>query len=477
MPAKKKIPTSRAARSAMLGRVVAGQAARQVGTKIATAGRSAEYRSATLQKRQAEAAKALVTGLGTMRGAAMKIGQMMSMFDIGLWPEEMREDMQRAMATLQNSAPPVAFDKMTRVIENDLGRGVDAVFADFDTTPIAAASIGQVYRAVLRESGAQVAVKVQYPGVDKAVRSDLRNLSLVFKAAKVLVPNMDWAALTEEIRDRIEEELDYELEARNQHLAARLYLDHPFIVIPDVFTELSGQRVLVTEFIEGDRFEQVKGRPVGEVDRIAEIVFRFYFGGLFTHRQFSPDPHPGNFLVTAYGRVAFLDFGLYKRLDRTAFEEQRALMRGIVEGTPDSVYQAFVTAGIAATDAVPPQQAFDFAQRLFWWAQHRGPLTIEQDAVNAMMAGMIDPTASQFTFSRKQSADSTTVLAARMMGMVVAALGQLEATGDWNAILREMLFDEAPATDLGTLDAEFRSLRGPAAIIRPDRTGAHRESH
>ena len=180
------------------------------------------------------------------------------------------------------------------MIEDELGEPLEEVFDDFDEEPIAAASIGQVYRARLHD-GREVAVKVQYPGVAAAVRADMQNLGLILRLAKRIAPGMDPKAIGEEIRSRIQEELDYELEAQNQRALARIFRGHPFIVIPDVVTSLSRERVMVSEFVHGTGFEELKGYPQAERDRIGEIMFRFYFGCLYRHRQFSGDPHPGNF--------------------------------------------------------------------------------------------------------------------------------------------------------------------------------------
>ena len=187
------------------------------------------------------------------------------------------------------------------------------MFDEFDEEPIAAASIGQVYRARLHD-GREVAVKVQYPGVAAAVRADMQNLGLILRLAKRIAPGMDPKAIGEEIRSRIGEELDYELEAQNQRTLARIFRGHPFIVIPDVITSLSHERIMVSEYVHGAGFEELKTRPQEERDRIGEMIFRFYFSCLYRHGQFSGDPHPGNSMLLDDGRMAFFDFGLFKRM-------------------------------------------------------------------------------------------------------------------------------------------------------------------
>ncbi|AHH19951.1 putative ATP-binding protein [Nocardia nova SH22a] len=464
MSEERKLPTSRAARTAMLGRVVAGQAARHVGARISAAGRDEQYRAATLERRQAEAAKAIVTGLGTMRGAAMKIGQMLAVVDMGVFPEEVRDDMQKSMAALLDSAPTVSFGTMRGVIESDLGGRLSSVFAEFDETPLAAASIGQVYRARLRD-GRPVAVKVQYPGIDKAIRADLRNLSMVLRAGRVIAPNTDWAALGRELRERLEDELDYELEARNQRKVARLYRGHPFITVPEVVLEHCGPHVLVSDFFEGARFEQIRDWDAADRNRVAETVFRFYFGSLLRHRQFSPDPHPGNFLVGADGRIAFLDFGLYKHLGRDMAQTQHELLRAIVSDSPEQIFHTMSRAGlITDPDGVDPEIAHAYIRDLFWWAMESGPVELGPEVINEALVGTMNPGSQYFGLTRRQTMPAEQAVVLRMMLLVMATAAHLRATGDWNGILREWLHNDDPATPLGVIENEFLSGTALPAI-------------
>src|SRR3984957_2761728 len=210
MPDGSKIPTSRVRRSARLGSLAAGQAIRQAGTRATNVARSKEGRDAALERRNMEAAEQIVTALGTMKGAAMKVGQVMSFLDTGLVPPEHRDEFQRKLAALRDAAPTVTFPDMRKVLEEELDDPLEEVFEEFNEEPIAAASIGQVYRARLPD-GRDVAVKVQYPGVAAAVRADLQNLGMILRLAKRIAPGLDPQTVGEEIRHRIEEELDYEL--------------------------------------------------------------------------------------------------------------------------------------------------------------------------------------------------------------------------------------------------------------------------
>src|SRR5688572_4058103 len=326
--AKDRIPTSRIARSTKVGRLAATQTAKQLGTRATNVARSEEGKAAALERRHIESAEQIVAALGTMKGAAMKLGQVMSFLDVGLVPEEYREEFQRKLGELRDAAPKVRFSDMKKVIEKDLGEKLSDVFSDFDEEPIAAASIGQVYRATL-DDGRDVAVKVQYPGVAQAVRADMQNLGMILRLMKRIAPGLDVKATAEEIRSRIHEELDYELEASNQRALARIFRGHPFIFVPEVISGLSRERVLVSEYVhDGQGFDDVKEMPQEVRDRVGEIVFRFYFGCMYRHHQFSGDPHPGNFLLLPDDRVAFLDFGLFKVMPKELLdielEAQRA---------------------------------------------------------------------------------------------------------------------------------------------------------
>ncbi|MEY2514894.1 MAG: hypothetical protein QOJ89_2252, partial [bacterium] len=271
------IPTSRLSRSTKVGRLAATTAAKQMGTRATNVARGDEGKQRALAKRQLETAEEIVAALGTMKGAAMKLGQVMSFLDVGLVPEEYREEFLAKLAELRVAAPKVSFKDMRKVIESEYGERVEDVFQTFDPVPIAAASIGQVYKARLHD-GRDVAVKVQYPGVAQAVRSDMKNLGIILRLMKRVAPGLDPKAMGDEIRSRIDEELDYELEAQNQRTLARIYRGHPFIFVPAVVTSLSHERVIVSEFVAGRGFEELKQLPQAERDRLGEIVFRFYFG-------------------------------------------------------------------------------------------------------------------------------------------------------------------------------------------------------
>jgi len=246
----KDLPTGRVRRAAKVGKLAGGQAARGYVTKAANLTRGEEARQAAASRRQLEAAEQIFDVLGQMKGAAMKVGQVASFIDTGAFPPEFQERIQAKLAELRDAAPRVSFDRMRKVIEDDLGERLGDVFAEFSEDAVAAASIGQVYRGRLHD-GRDVAVKVQYPGVAKAMRADLQNLGLIMRVAKRIAPGMDAKAMTAEIKERLTDELDYEHEAQQHRAFARSWRGHPFIYVPAVVTELSTEHVLVTEWSTG----------------------------------------------------------------------------------------------------------------------------------------------------------------------------------------------------------------------------------
>jgi predicted unusual protein kinase regulating ubiquinone biosynthesis (AarF/ABC1/UbiB family) len=456
---KDKIPTSRVGRTARIGSLAASQAIRQAGTRAANVARDEEGRSAALERRHIEAAEQIVEALGTMKGAAMKVGQVLSFLDTGLVPEEYREEFQRKLGALRDAAPTVTFGQMRKVIESELGDRLSDVFQDFDTEPIAAASIGQVYRAVLLD-GSEVAVKVQYPGVAAAVRADMSNLGLILRLVKRIAPGLDPQAIGQEIRARIDEELDYELEAQNQRALARIFRNHPFIVIPQVVTSLSRERVMVSEYVHGSGFEELKAAPQADRDRIGEIVFRFYFGCLYRHGQFSGDPHPGNSMLLdsdpAHPKMAFFDFGLFKRMPPGAVELEMEVARAIVEGDADTIMRLGTEIGFfGKPDKFNPDRVLaQFRASTSWYTCDR-EVELTPEYATQVLIDMSDPRSEYFGDLRHETAPPDHIFGRRMEVLTLAVIAQLRARGNFHRIAREWFYDDPPATELGVQEAEF----------------------
>src|SRR5215203_4898756 len=435
--AKDRIPTSRVARTARVSGLAAGQAARQLGTRAANLGRGEDGRQAALEKRNLEAAEQIVAALGTMKGAAMKLGQVMSFLDVGLVPEEHREEFMR------------------KVIESELDDPLEETFAAFDSDPIAAASIGQVYKARLHD-GRDVAVKVQYPGVAQAVRADMQNLGMILRLMKRIAPGLDVKATAEEIRGRIGDELDYELEAQNQRTMARIHRGHPFIVVPDVISSLSREKVMVSEFVTGAGFDSIKAMDQDARNRVGEIIFRFFFGCMYRHRQFSGDPHPGNFLLQPDGKVAFLDFGLFKVMPEELIRIELECQRAGHEGDGERLKQIWTETGfLSEPDRFRPDKLLAQFLDATWWYVLDEEIELQPEIATQVMIDMSDPRSSHFGQMRHETLPADHIFGRRVEMLTLAVLAQLEARGNWHRIAREWMYEDEPVTDLGRQEAAF----------------------
>jgi predicted unusual protein kinase regulating ubiquinone biosynthesis (AarF/ABC1/UbiB family) len=455
--ARDRIPTSRLARTARVSSLAAGQAARQLGTHARNIGRSEQGRDAALERRHLEAAEQIVTALGTMKGAAMKLGQVMSFLDVGLVPEEHREEFQRKLGALRDAAPKVRFADMRKVIESELEAPLGEIFATFDAEPVAAASIGQVYRATLHD-GRDVAVKVQYPGVAAAVRADIQNLGMILRLLKRIAPGLDVKATAEEIRTRIGDELDYELEAANQRALARIFRGHPFIVVPEVVTSLSRERVLVSEYVHGDDFDTLKEADQATRDRAGEIVFRFYFGCMYRHRQFSGDPHPGNFVMLGNGSMAFFDFGLFKVMPQRLIELELETQRAGHEGDAERLWEIWAEGGLLRQpDRFRPDKLLSQFLDATWWYLTDEEIQLGPEVATQVMIDMSDPRSEHFGQMRHETLPADHIFGRRVELLTLAVLGQLRAKANWHRIAREWIYGDPPVTELGRREAEFYS--------------------
>ena len=455
--ARDRIPSSRVGRTARIGGLAAGQAVRQAGTRAANLTRSPDAAGAALEARQLEAARQIVAVLGTMKGAAMKVGQVLSFLDVGLVSEANREEFQRLLAQLRDAAPRVRFADMRKVLEEDLEEPLGDVFETIDEEPIAAASIGQVYRATL-PGGRPVAVKVQYPGVAGAVRADMQNLGLILRLMKRTAPGLDARAIGDEVRERIGEELDYELEAQNQRTMARLYRGHPFILVPEVVTSLSRERVIVSELVEGAGFDELRELPQLERDRVGEIVFRFFFGSMYRHHEFSTDPHPGNFLLLDDGRMAFLDFGMYKRMDPRLIDFELRFLRAGIEGDAEELKRLWVANGtLTEPDRIAPEEVLDQFRAATWWYTADEEVPLRRELATEMIIDASDPRSRYFDQMRYQRLPPDHLFGRRVEFLTLAVLAQLGARANWHRIAREWIYGDPPQTELGRLEAPFHS--------------------
>jgi predicted unusual protein kinase regulating ubiquinone biosynthesis (AarF/ABC1/UbiB family) len=337
---------TRTAKLAALPLGFAGRATWGLGKRIG--GKSAEIVGRELQQRTADQ---LFKVLGELKGGAMKLGQALSVFESAL-PEEVAGPYRAALTKLQEAAPPMPTRTVHSVLEERLGEEWRDLFLEFEDKPSAAASIGQVHRAVWHD-GREVAVKVQYPGAGEALLSDLNQLSRFARMLGPLIPGMDIKPLITELRDRVSEELDYELEAQAQREHAREFADDPDVVVPDVVHQ--SDQVLVTEWIDGIPMADViaDGTPE-QRDRAGQLLARFLFSGPARTGLLHADPHPGNFRlmpVEAAGeagaedgpvgqwRLGVLDFGTVDRLSGGLPATIGASLRMTIEGEADAVYE------------------------------------------------------------------------------------------------------------------------------------------
>lgn len=453
-----RVPRGRLARGSALGRLAAGQAIREAGTKVAMLGRPEQARRALAERSTLQAAQQMVTVLGGMKGAAMKLGQMLSVLDIDLVPESHRELFRRKLAELRDRAPEFPFPAMRTVIENDLGRLAE-VFADIDETPIAAASIGQVYRARLRD-GRTVAVKVKYPGVDEAVYADMRNLKLFGKLWKATLPSAADAGVLDEVARNIGGELDYPREARNQRHVAQRYRGHPFVIVPDCVDECCGPNVLVTEFVAGRPFDALRALPDDDRARLGELIYRFYINSLFTDYEFCGDPHPGNMLLAADGRLVFVDFGLYHRMDPVHADFERDCLRAAGQLRGRDLYDAWVGRGIIDPRAgVTVDECLNYVWAAAGWHLLDDEVTVTPDLATGAVVLALDPRATEFRGMHQQLLPPEHVFSRRADLFTFAVLGQLVSTNNWHRIAREWLADEAPTTEIGRAIADWRARR------------------
>jgi predicted unusual protein kinase regulating ubiquinone biosynthesis (AarF/ABC1/UbiB family) len=470
-PEAGKLPTGRVARTARVGGLVTGQGVRWAGMRAANRMRTPERAEEAERQRTAALVNELVDQLGRMRGAAMKVGQMLSMVDFEGLDDDQQDELQRKLATLRDGVPPVPFDKLEKLLRKELGAPVGTVFSAFDEQAFAAASIGQVHRATTVE-GDDVAVKVQYPGVAEAVETDLRNAMLLLPLVKRLAPGLDGKALATEMRERIGEELDYELEAQNQRRIARLMRGHPFVSVPRVHTDLSTHRVLVTEYVEGEGFEAVRRADEATRDRYGEIVFRFFFGLLYRDRIALGDPHPGNYLLRPDGHVCFLDFGLLRDIDRSHVAAEAAIARAVRDKDAAGLKAALIAGGYLPAqraDGVDADLALRFMRHGLRWYAVPGERRFGAEGENGARPGARSrngdrPDREQRAEIRDQFNQFTlppeAILIRRMHAMVAVVLHNLRAGADWGAIAAEYLHGEPPATPLGEAEAEYLERRG-----------------
>ncbi len=456
--------------------VVRGGRVRRVAPLVGLAGRTAgEAVVASLRSRRGDrqrvraefhtrAANAWTRRLGRSRGVLMKAGQILSFSMFEADDAAHRSIYQEAFAKLQDDAPPMPAKVAIEVITAELGRPPSEVFAEFDPTPLAAASIGQVHAATLPD-GRRVAVKVQYPGVEEAMRADLANTELLatfFQLLRSVAPDitaLDMRGVAREISERIGEEIDYRAEAAHQREFADAYRGHPFIRIPEVLPELSTRRVLTSELVDGLRYAAAVRADQDLKNRWGEAVFRFGVGSMSELLLFNGDPHPGNYLFHPDGTVTFLDFGCVKRFTRPQLDRTFGIFEPVVDQDEEALYRWSVEARYLAPDSVfPPGDLLACWSHGLRYLAAEQPFTFTPEYVSAVQRGRL-PRGRYGHITRKLTVPPEMTLSMRIDNGMTAIFAGLHATADWNAIRAEYLRGGPPSTPYGQAHAAFRGAR------------------
>jgi predicted unusual protein kinase regulating ubiquinone biosynthesis (AarF/ABC1/UbiB family) len=405
-----------------------------------------------------QTAEDVATTLGAMKGVLMKIGQMASYVDDGLSPA-----VRRTLSRLQDSVPPMSAELAAGVVREELGLPPEEAFARWDPEPIAAASIGQVHRA-LTHDGRAVAVKVQYPGIAETIAADLGNVALLRRMLRITAPAQDVDALIAELRDRVLEELDYRREAENQRLVAAYYDGHPTILVPKIIDELSTRRLVTSELADGARFAELAHWSQQERDLAAETIYRFTFRSLYDVHAFNGDPHPGNYLFHGGGRVTFLDFGLVKHFSEKELRPLVDMVRYLcVEQDPEGFRAAMVDAGFLRADApLSTETVVDHMAVFYDTVRTPGSRTMTGDYASAVVRRFFDV---RSPLAQWVSVPRSYVILQRINLGLFAILGELTATADWRAIAEEIwpFIQGPPATPMGEAEAVWRAGRSSEA--------------
>jgi len=456
--------SSRLRRTSRLGGLVAVQGGRIAGGRALDRVRSDEGRDRAQAARTAEVVEQIVVQLGRMKGAAMKIGQVISTVELPGMEPEAGERIQRRLAELRDAAPTVQWSRMEKLMASEWGQPVSAVLADIEPQAMAAASIGQVHRATTRD-GVDVAVKVQYPGIAEAVEADLRNLRVLMPLLGRVAPGLDTKALGDELRERISEELDYELESANQRRVRSWWRNHPHVLVPRVDTTLSTRRVLVSELHEGMRFDDLKTAGNARRDRVAEIVHRFYYATAADHGLVLGDPHPGNWQSLEDGRVVMFDFGMVRDLPGGPdgyVRREGALLQAVYDQDPRALFTVmrdlgYLGDGSAFTDRLDlllAHMTIAAASLIEDQPFRLGP-EVQREMTEAMFA--LGPEWRQML--RAFSLPREAILLRRMTDLLYAGCCQLHAAADWWALAQELQIDGEPRTALACEHADWHRRR------------------
>ena len=399
--------------------------------------------------------------LGTMKGVMVKLGQMASYVDEGLAPS-----VRRTLSRLQDSVPPMSPELAAGVIEAELGLPPEKLFARWDPEPIAAASIGQVHRAITKD-GLAVAVKVQYPGIAEMMTADLANVSLLRRMLRVTAPSQDVDGLIAELRERVLEELDYRREAANQQRLHEYFAGHPTISVPAIVAGLSAQRVVTSELVTGARFADVVGWSQHERDLAGETLYRFVFRSLYEVHAFNGDPHPGNYIFHGDGKITFLDFGMVKHFSDADLLPLMQMARNLcVDSDPAEFRASLEKAGFLVPGApLSDDEITDHLAVFYQLIREPRTVTVTGEYASAVVRRFFDVRSPVAQYARIPR--SYVVLQRINLGLF-ALLGEMKSTANWRAIAEEIwpFMQAPPTTPMGVAELPWLASR-PAAALSP----------
>ncbi|MCV7177010.1 ABC1 kinase family protein [Mycolicibacterium sphagni] len=451
---------------------LAGFTARAAGGRLVAGIRAKAGDDGAVDRFHERTAERYAELLGHSRGALMKAGQILSLIDARSLGNGGFAPYQSALARLQADAPPMHITLVRQVLDTELGPAVTQ-FADFTEAALAAASIGQVHRAVLSD-GREVAVKIQYPGVAQAIRDDLANTELLTTfirfamSASGMTP--DVRTMAREAAARICEEVDYRHEAASITKFTELYRGHPFIRVPEVIPELSSDRVLTMTYLDGMDWAAAQHADQDLKNTWAEVVLRFSYGNMRHANLLHADPHPGNYRFNTDGSVGFVDFGCVKTLPELPRLRWVRMVRAVIEGRFDDAREHMVQAGFFATDST-----VTVGELRQWWSEQlheitdmTQPATYTQDTIERALRGIFDLRSDANPLSR-MATPTEFVFAPRAQLAISSILGALRATLPARAIADDTDGLADPITELGKLHHAWVRERGlPSALERHD---------
>ena len=449
--------TRRSARNVELARLGLGVGSTYATTAARKVFASTERRVELDAERQLRSAEQVAERLGNMKGALMKLGQMASYLDDGL-PEPVR----LALAELQSNAPPMSAALAAAVVESELGAPPEQLFVEWDPEPIAAASIGQVHRAVWRDpdDGREraVAVKVQYPGVGEAIAADLRNTNLFGAVLAAGFQGFDPAEMVAEIKERVSEELDYERERANQQRFVDFYRDHPFVSVPAPIDALCTSKVLTSELVTGDTWATALTWDQHQRDLNGECLYRFVFRSLYRMRAFNGDPHPGNYLFHGDGRITFLDFGLVRYFSEDEIDLFAAMVKASAVDHDAAEYRRLAErVGLLRPNApVSTDDVGRYFSDFYAPVAEDRTMTWTKEYASAIVRHTFDRTSPIAAYA---TVPRSFVFIQRINLGLYALLGDLHATGNFRRMAEELwpFADGPPSTPMGEAEREWLS--------------------